>query len=89
LGGLRFRRQYPIGRYVVDFVCLDGRLVIELDGGQHAEAIEKDERRSAELRALGFTVVRFWDNDVLERTEQVVETIRMTLGREGITAGRR
>ena len=79
LGGWKFRRQGPIDRYVVDFVCVDGRLVVELDGGQHGERIQQDAARTEVLQAMGYLVLRFWNNDVLENTDGVVETILDTL----------
>jgi adenine-specific DNA-methyltransferase len=77
LSGFKFRRQYPIGGYIVDFYCLRKRLAIELDGGQHAdeENLKYDERRTESLNALGVRVMRFWDHDVLRDTEAVAETI--------------
>jgi very-short-patch-repair endonuclease len=75
LGGFRFRRQVPLGSYVADFVCLSEKLVIEVDGGQHAERIEHDEARTAWLAANGFRVLRFWNNDVLGNMEGVLQTI--------------
>jgi very-short-patch-repair endonuclease len=79
--GLKFRRQHPIGRYIVDFVCLEKRLIIELDGGQHAlpEKTLKDRERDAWLEKEGYTVVRFWDNEILMNTSGVLETIREKL----------
>ncbi len=73
-----FRRQFPIGRYVVDFVCLNARLIIELDGGQHSEA-RSDAVRDAWLRSQGFTVLRFWNDDVLKNTEGVLQSIAEAL----------
>jgi very-short-patch-repair endonuclease len=77
--GLRFRRQQPIGRYIVDFVCLERRLILEIDGGQHAIEIEKDEERSNWLIAEGYSILRFWNNDVLTNLEGVLETIRLNV----------
>ena len=74
LSGASFRRQFPIGRYIVDFVCLDARVIVELDGGQHADSI-KDAARDGWLRSQGFKVLRFWNNDVLSNTNGVVQTI--------------
>jgi len=74
--GLKFRRQQPIGNYIVDFVCLEKRLIIELDGGQHAEEIEKDKKREKWLKEQGFKVLRFWNTDVLTNIEGVIEEIR-------------
>jgi very-short-patch-repair endonuclease len=74
--GLKFRRQCPVGRYIVDFMCLTPKLVIELDGGQHADEADYDDRRDRWLRAQGFTVLRFWNHDVLRDTDAVLERIR-------------
>ncbi len=70
----KFRRQQPIGPYIVDFVCLAARLVIEVDGGQHLGSTS-DAERDVWLREQGFTVLRFWNDDVLARTESVLEEI--------------
>lgn len=77
LSRFRFRRQHPIGPYFADFVCLELRLVIELDGGQHnsVEGLRHDAVRSDLLAAYGYAVLRFWDNDVLQRTESVLDAI--------------
>jgi|SRR5882672_1556798 len=69
--GWKFKRQQPIGPYIVDFVCLAARVVIEVDGGQHLES-DADARRDAWLRQQGFEVVRVWNNDVMLRTESVL-----------------
>ena len=74
--GLKFRRQQPIDNYVVDFVCFDKRLVIEVDGGQHAVEKQKDVRRDNYLRKHGFKVLRFWNNEVLQNIEGVLGEIR-------------
>ena len=74
LNGYRFRRQYPIGRYVADFACTRHRLIVEADGGQHADN-GADLRRTEWLEEQGWRVLRFWNNDVLTNTEGVVETI--------------
>ena len=79
IDGHRFRRQHPIGVYVVDFVCLAEKLVIEVDGGQHAENIQADDARTAWLESSGYRVLRFWNNDVLGNTDGVVEEIRAAL----------
>ena len=76
--GASFRRQYPIGRYVVDFVCLESRLIIEIDGGQHADS-QTDATRDAWLRSQGFSVLRFWNNDVLSNTEGVLGQIAQAI----------
>jgi very-short-patch-repair endonuclease len=65
LMGFRFRRQAPIGKFIVDFVCFEHRLVIELDGGQHAVYKDYDHSRTQWLRSQGFKVIRFWYNDVM------------------------
>jgi very-short-patch-repair endonuclease len=73
---LHFRRQVPIGPYVVDFACFAKRLLVELDGGQHAREADRDAVRTSWLESRGFRVLRFWNNDALANTEGVVETIR-------------
>ena len=75
LGGHRFRRQHPLGPYVVDFVCLKERLVIELDGGQHAVREEHDAKRTLWLEHEGFQVVRFWNIDVFTNLDGVCDAI--------------
>jgi len=77
-GDSKFRRQAPIGPYIVDFLCWDAKLIIELDGGQHAND-PSDRIRQREIESLGFRVLRFWNNDVLENMEGVFETILGTL----------
>jgi very-short-patch-repair endonuclease len=79
LGGHRFRRQQPIGDYVVDFICLERRLIVEVDGGQHADREVYDAARTRWLESQGFRVLRFWNNDVLARTDAVCEVIRCAL----------
>jgi very-short-patch-repair endonuclease len=73
LNGLRFRRQFPIGRYVVDFVCLAKRLIIEIDGGQQGK--ERDALRDSWFRSQGFRVMRFWNHDVMANVEGVLTAI--------------
>src|SRR5579862_8660753 len=75
LGGYRFRRQVPIGRYIADFASLDAKLVIELDGSQHREHRTYDERRDRQIEAHGFRIIRFWDNQIFQETVAVLETI--------------
>lgn len=75
--GVKFRRQQPIEEYIVDFVSFSPKLVIELDGSQHNENIVYDEQRTACLRKNGFTVLRFWNNDVIENIDGVLEVIRL------------
>jgi agmatine deiminase len=71
----KFRRQHPIGEYIVDFCCLEGMLIIELDGGQHLEQEKADEERTKYLRSVGFRVLRYWNDDVLMKTDDVLEEI--------------
>ncbi|MCR4304206.1 MAG: endonuclease domain-containing protein [Gallionella sp.] len=84
--GRKFKRQKPIGRYVVDFICLEEKLIIELDGGQHAESMVYDHERDSWLRSQGFTVLRFWNNELMNETEGVLEQIRLALTGEAISA---
>jgi len=77
--GFKFRRQQPIGKYVVDFVSLDKKLIIEVDGGQHAVDARDDKIRDEWLRGEGYQVLRFWDNEVFSNLEGVLETIRDAL----------
>ena len=79
LEGYYFRRQASMGPYVVDFVCHGAKLVIELDGGQHAISVAQDEKRTAWLSNEGYRVIRFWNNEVKENLEGVVKTIRSVL----------
>jgi very-short-patch-repair endonuclease len=79
IGRHRFRRQQPLGPYIVDFVCLEQRLVIEVDGGQHSEQVEYDNQRSVWLTAQGFRVLRFWNNEVLQEVEAVKKVIGSAL----------
>ena len=74
LEGFRFRRQHPMGPYVVDFFCPEAKLIVEVDGGQHAESAG-DVRRTRWLEAHGYRVIRFWNNDVLGNTEDVLLSI--------------
>jgi len=73
--GLRFRRQSPIGPYVVDFVCIEHRLIIEVDGAQHSFQAAEDARRTAWLESQGYCVIRFWNNEVNDNIEGVLDTI--------------
>ncbi|HEU0186703.1 MAG TPA: endonuclease domain-containing protein [Gallionellaceae bacterium] len=79
LGGHRFRRQAPIGNYIADFACLETKLIVELDGGQHQEQTDYDVRRDAQMEAQGFRVLRFWDNQVFQETQAVLEVILQVL----------
>lgn len=77
--GLKFRRQQPIGKYIVDFVCFEKKIVIELDGSQHAkpEKTKNDRIRDHWFEEQGFKVLRFWDNEVLTNMQGVLEIIWM------------
>ena len=74
----KFRRQHPIGRRVADFACPARKLAIEIDGGHHADSLA-DELRSDELVRHGYRVIRFWNHDVIENLEGVLEMIRQAL----------
>jgi very-short-patch-repair endonuclease len=76
--GFKFRRQVPIGRFIVDFVCFEQRLVIEVDGGQHADSVA-DKRRDRWFVANGFRVMRFWNNEVLSNLEGVMTLLAEAL----------
>ncbi len=73
--GLKFRRQHPVSNYIVDFVCPEKKLIIEIDGGQHADAIDYDEKRTHFLESNGYRVIRFWNNEVLTNIEGVYEVL--------------
>lgn len=79
LAGYKFRRQRPIGPFFADFACLEAKLVVELDGGQHAEATEYDAARTRAMESEGFRALRFWNNEVLSRTDAVREQILQAL----------
>ena len=78
LGGAKFRRQQPIGPFVADFVCQEARLIVEADGGQHAESGD-DQRRTKFLNCAGYRVLRFWNNDILGNSEGVLQVIAEAL----------
>src|SRR3954466_1789924 len=78
LGGIKFRRQVPIGHYVADFASIEHRLVVELDGGQHADSAS-DGRRDAFLAAEGWRVLRFWNNDAIRNRAGVLEMIQQAV----------
>jgi len=77
--GFKFRRQQPLGPYIVDFVCLEKKLVVELDGGQHAESQLYDAQRTSWLQAQGFCVLRLWNHQVLTETEAAIQAIANAL----------
>lgn len=75
----KFRRQFPIEPNIADFVCLELKLVIELDGGQHADQVNYDEQRRLFLKQRGFKVLRFWNNEVIGNLTGVLEAIRLAV----------
>jgi very-short-patch-repair endonuclease len=77
--GCKFRRQHPFGDFVLDFVCLKQKIVIELDGGQHLEAVAYDNKRTRFLEQAGYVVLRFWNNEVFENIEGVMAVILRTV----------
>ena len=79
MGHFKFRRQHPFGDYVIDFVCLEAMLAVEVDGGQHSQMREEDAVRTKSLTEAGFKVLRFWNNDVLRDIEAVKEAIWLVL----------
>jgi very-short-patch-repair endonuclease len=83
LDGYRFRRQAPIGPYIADFACLDEMLIVEVDGGQHSEPNDHEMRRNAYLKRRKFRVLRFWNHEVLENLDGVLQAVRSHLGRTG------
>lgn len=79
LAGFKFRRQYPIAGHIADFACIEARLVIELDGGQHLERSAEDAARTRRIESNGYRVLRFWNDDVLERAVDVLDEILRNL----------
>ena len=77
--GVKFRRQVPIATFVADFASVEAKLVIEVDGSQHAQAVEADRLRSDALGSAGYLVLRFWNNEVLENIDGIVREIERTL----------
>jgi very-short-patch-repair endonuclease len=75
LGGFKFRRQLVIEPYIVDFACLEAKLVVEADGGQHGEQQDGDDKRTSCLEAMGYRVLRFWNHEILTETQAVLERI--------------
>lgn len=76
--GFKFRRQLPVGPYIADFACIEAKLIVEVDGGQHCENA-KDEKRTQYLSGCGYEVIRFWNNDVTDNLEGVVSTLTLAL----------
>ncbi len=81
--GAKFRRQVPFPPYTVDFCCFEAKLIVEVDGSQHAERVKQDSIRTRRLEGDGFTVIRFWNNDVLKNIDGVLEAILTELNRRG------
>jgi very-short-patch-repair endonuclease len=79
LMGYKFRRQVVIEPYIVDFVCLDARLIIEADGGQHSDQVSYDNDRTVRLEGMGYRVLRFWNHEILGELQSVLEQIRIAL----------
>ncbi len=79
--GAKFKRQQPLGKYIVDFISFQAKIIIEADGGQHNESAA-DATRDAWLQASGFTVLRFWNNDIFNNTEGVLETILSAINQQ-------
>ena len=82
-GGMKFRRQVPVGSYFADFLCCEKKIMVELDGGQHVERAAYDEHRTQFLESQGYQVVRFWDNDVLKNMDVVLAELARLCGMEG------
>ena len=79
LVGCKFRRQVPLGKYIVDFVCFEKKVIIEVDGGQHLERVSYDSDRTTWLESQGFQVLRFWNHEVLADPEAVQEALLVAL----------
>jgi len=77
--GVKFRRQHPIGSFIVDFCCVEKRLVVELDGGQHATQTEQDAKRARFLNGRGYRVLRLWNDDVMRDAEAVAAAVMQAL----------
>ncbi|MGZ5531077.1 MAG: endonuclease domain-containing protein [Methylomonas sp.] len=75
----KFRRQQIFGPYIADFLCMEPKLVIEIDGGQHLDQHKHDEKRSQYFRQFGYRVLRFWNHEILQETPAVMEKIRLTI----------
>ena len=87
LGGWKWKRQLPFGPFFLDFACVEARLVVEVDGGQHAEQLDYDARRTASLEAAGWRVIRFWNSEVLTNRDGVCMTILDACGGERAPKG--
>ena len=85
LGGFGFRRQAPIGPYIADFVCFETKLILELDGGQHAELTDEDAERTRWFKSQGFRVVRFWNHEVFQDWDVIEQELWRLLTQTGST----
>ena len=83
LAGHKFRRQLLIEPYVVNFACIEAKLIVEADGGQHVERLNEDAERTAHLTTMGYKVLRFWNHEILTETEAVLEAIHRALSERG------
>ncbi len=79
VAGAKFRRQVPVGPFIADFACVERRLIVEVDGGQHADASAADHRRTRVLNHHGYIVLRFWNSEVLQNLDGVLATIEAAL----------
>lgn len=79
IANAKFRRQIPVDRYIVDFICEQRKVIIEIDGGQHQQQIAHDQQRTAALEAYGYIVLRYWNNEVLSNVEGVLQEIEDAL----------
>ncbi len=82
LGGVKFRRQHPLGTYILDFVSIEAKLIIEVDGGQHGEQQDYDRKRTQWLQQQGYRVLRLWNNEVLQDIDAVKERVWISLKSE-------
>ena len=82
LTGWKFRRQHPFGPFIVDFVCIKKKLIIEVDGSQHVNRLWLDAKRSEYLKGRGYRILRFWDNEVLREGNSVLEVILSCLAED-------
>jgi very-short-patch-repair endonuclease len=82
LAGWKFKRQVPIDRFIVDFFCADAKIIVELDGGQHDQDKEREANRTRILEAMGYLVLRFWNNDVMRNIDGVLEEILSTINQQ-------
>ncbi len=84
--GAKFRRQVPVDRYVVDFLCENAKIIVELDGGQHQHEVVYDQRRTAVLESYGYIVLRYWNNQVMENIAGVLQEIEDVIKSSGSTS---